>query len=123
METTDTHFEGLLDQVEQLHQAITAGDTNMGTLAEILRDRLNRIETAAMWLDLIEPLRWFKTAAQHPPIDYDVLVSWGDGRGVYLAAWLGEDRGWVGADALPLESIPVYWSALPRGPIDRIAQS
>jgi len=119
METTDTHFEGLLDQVEQLHQAITAGDASMSTLAEILRDRLARVESAAAWLDLIEPLRWWKTAAQLPPEDYDVLVSWGDDRGVYLAAWLGQDRGWVGADALPLEAIPTYWAAMPKGPIDR----
>lgn len=119
METTDTHFESLLDQVEQLHQAVSTGDASMGTLAEILRDRLARIESAAAWLDLVEPLRWWKTAVQTPPIDVDVLVSWGDSRGVYLAAWLGHDHGWVGADNLPLELNPTYWAALPRGPIDR----
>lgn len=119
METPNTHFESLLDQVEQLHQAISTEDANMGTLAEILRDRLARIESAAAWLDLIEPLRWWKTAVQTPPIDVDVLVSWGDGRGIYMAAFMGDGEGWLGADSVALESIPTYWAALPKGPIDR----
>lgn len=123
MGNTDTHFESLLDQVEQLHQAISTGDSSMGTLAEILRDRLSRIESAAAWLDLVEPLRWWKTAVQTPPIDLDVLVSWGDGRGIFMAAWMGEGEGWMGVDSVPLESSPVYWAALPRGPIDRMPHS
>lgn len=119
METPNTQFEGLLDQVEQLHQAITAGDASMSTLAEILRDRLARVESAAAWLDLVEPLRWWKVAAQLPPEDIDVLVSWGDGHGIYMAAWLGEDGGWTFPDSTPLKSIPKYWATFPRGPIDR----
>jgi len=55
MEFTNTQFESLLDQVEQLHQAIASEDTNMGTLAQLLRDRLNRPEQLAAWFDLVEP--------------------------------------------------------------------
>ena len=121
METPNTHFEGLLDQVEQLHQAIASEDQSMGTLAQMLRARLDQAEAAAAWLDLIEPLRWWKTSVQTPPLDHDVLVAWGDDRGIYMAAWLGDEGGWVGADSIKLESEPRYWAALPRGPVDRIA--
>ena len=117
MEFTNTQFESLLDQVEQLHQAIASEDTNVGTLAQLLRDRLNRPEQLAAWFDLVEPLRWFKVGQQLPPFDLDVLVSWGDGHGTYVGA-LFEREGWIGSDAMPFDSPPLYWCAMPVGPVD-----
>jgi|DEB19_MinimDraft_3_1074340.scaffolds.fasta_scaffold53534_3 hypothetical protein len=122
MESTNTQFESLLDQVEQLHQAIASGDTNMGTLAQLLRDRLNRPEQLSAWFDQVEPLRWWRVSQQLPPFDLDVLVSWGDGRGTYIGALL-EREGWVGGDAMPFDSAPRYWCAMPIGPIDQDAKS
>ena len=122
MEIPNTHFEQLLDQVEQLHDAIASEDTNMGTLAQLLRDRLNRPEELAAWFDRIEPLRWFRVSHQLPPFDVDVLLSWGDGRGTYVGALL-ESEGWIGGDAMPLDSAPIYWCAMPIGPVDRVSES
>ena len=122
MEITNTQFESLLDQVEQLHQAIASEDTNVGTLAQLLRDRLSRIEQDLAWFDLVEPLRWFKVGQQLPPFDLDVLVSWGDGRGTYVGALLERD-GWIGGDAMPFDSPPLYWCAMPIGPVDQVGAS
>lgn len=126
METPNTHFETLLDGVEQLHQAISSDDRNMGTLAELLRQRLARAqgqaELAAAWLDRRELLRWWLVSEQLPPLDVDVLVSWGDGRGTYIGAYVAQ-HGWVGMDALPFDKIPRYWCALPIGPVDSVENS
>ena len=122
MESTNTQFESLLDQVEQLHQAIASGDTNMGTLAQILRDRLNSPEQLSAWFDRLEPLRWFMVDQQLPPFDLDVLVSWGDTRGTYVGAFDSRD-GWIGIDAIPFEKSPRYWCAMPVGPIDQAQDS
>lgn len=96
----------------------------MSTLGRILREKLGVIEsaagTAAAWFDQVETLRWWKVSEQPPPIDVDVLGSWGDGLGVYQVAWLGEDRGWYGGDAIPLKSPPKYWCMFPYGPIDPV---
>lgn len=122
METPNTRFESLLDQVEQLHQAITSDDPNMGTLAQLLREKLGQAEQAAAWFDRQELLRWWVVAEQLPPLDVDVLVSWGDGRGTYMGAYVAQ-HGWVGMDALPFEKVPRYWCALPIGPVDPVANS
>ena len=94
----------------------------MSTLGRILREKLGQIESAAgsaaAWFDQVETLRWWRVSEQLPPIDVDVLGSWGDGRGTYQVAWLGDGRGWCGGDAMPLESAPIYWCAFPVGPVD-----
>lgn len=122
MGNTDTHFESLLDQVEQLHQAITSGDSSMGTIAQVLREKLGQVEVAAAWFDRQELLRWWLVAEQLPPLDVDVLVSWGDGRGTYIGAYVA-DHGWVGIDSMPFDKIPRYWCALPIGPVDPVGNS
>lgn len=126
METPNTHFETLLDGVEQLHQAISSDDGTMGTLAELLRQRLakaqGQAELAAAWLDRRELLRWWLVSEQLPPIDMDVLVSWADGRGSYIGAYV-PGQGWIGIDAIPFEHAPRYWCALPIGPVDTVGNS
>lgn len=62
-----------------------------------------------------ERLCWFYAPAEKPPIDQDVLVTFEDVRGSYIAAWMGSDTGWIGVDALPLEKI-AWWAVLPPGP-------
>ena len=118
MDFPDTRFESLLDEVEQLHQAIISEDQSMTTLAQLLRDRINGGNQVAAWFDLLEPLRWWRVSEQLPPFDTDVLVSWGDGRGTDIGA-LDQIDGWMGGDALPFDRPPVYWCALPIGPLDQ----
>lgn len=118
MDLPDTRFESLLDQVEQLHQAIISEDHTMTTLAQLFKDRINGGNQVAAWFDLLEPLRWWRVSQQLPPFDTDVLVSWGDGRGTDMGA-LDQVDGWIDQDARPFHKTPVYWCALPIGPVDQ----
>ncbi len=58
-------------------------------------------------------------ANEKPPIDQDVLVTFEDVKGSYIAAWMGPENGWIGVDALPLEKI-AWWAVLPPGPAPAI---
>ena len=62
-----------------------------------------------------EVVMWHHAATEKPPIDQDVLVTFEDVRGSYIAAWMGSETGWIGVDALPLEKI-AWWAVLPPGP-------
>jgi hypothetical protein len=117
MDLPDTRFENLLDQVEQIHQAIISEDHTVATLAQLLKDRINGGNQVTAWFDLFEPLRWWRVSQQLPPFDLDVLVSWGDGRGTDMGA-LDQVDGWIDQDARPFSTPPIYWCALPVGPID-----
>jgi hypothetical protein len=55
-------------------------------------------------------------AGEKPPIDQDVLVTFEDVKGSYIAAWMGSEQGWIGVDALPFEKI-AWWAVLPPGPV------
>lgn len=94
----------------------------MSTLGEILRTKLQaaavpQAEAAALWLDQTEVLRWWKVSEQLPPLDVDVLCSWGDDKGPWIGAYV-QHHGWIGADGMPFNPPPRYWCTLPSGPID-----
>lgn len=63
----------------------------------------------------VEHLTWHYALTEKPPVDHDVLVTFEDVRGAYIAAWMGPENGWIGVDALPVEKI-AWWAALPPGP-------
>lgn len=63
----------------------------------------------------VEQITWHHAPTEKPPIDQDVLVTFEDVRGAYIAAWMGSENGWIGVDALPIEKI-AWWAALPPGP-------
>jgi len=95
----------------------------MTTLGEILRSKLEgtavpQVEAVALWLDRTETLRWWRVSEQLPPLDADVLMSWGDDQGTWVGAYTLH-HGWVGVDAMPVDPPPLYWSAMPVGPVDR----
>jgi len=91
----------------------------MSTLTQHLKRALQAQDSRAAhltaWLDTTEVLRWWKVAEQLPPLDVDVLVSWGDSNGTLMGAYILH-HGWVGMDAMPLNPPPRYWCAIPSGP-------
>lgn len=62
-----------------------------------------------------ETVLWHFAPTEKPPIDQDVLVTFEDVRGSYIAAWMGSAEGWVGVDALPVDRV-AWWAVLPPGP-------
>lgn len=95
----------------------------MSTFGDLLREKLEGValpqaQAAAAWIDRTEVIRWWKVSEQLPPLDVDVLCSWGDQGGIYLGAYV-QHHGWVGSDGMPMDPPPLYWCALPDGPLDR----
>lgn len=61
-------------------------------------------------------------ASEKPPVDQDVLVTFTDVRGAYIAAWMGSEHGWIGVDALPVDRVE-WWAVIPPGPPPGLAHA